>query len=353
MISAQISRSFTYLFQRNASFLREPQFFRPLAQYSFSSAAKKDSRVSESIKLYLKEIGLSDAELENAFKHEPRLPSVDLEKSIKPKIKTFDDFGFSNSEIAVIISRAPKILFYSLKDRVIPSMCFLKDLLGSSHDDMFKVLKRFGWFLTIDLKKHIWPNIEHLHKYGVPMEHILRHFRSFPRSLCINNATLMRRIDKLEALGMNDAHSKMYIHAFRVVGGMSNEVWERKLQAFRDLGFTETEISAIFKTAPVVFSTSPEKLRKTMAVLLSTKKYGNAAVVSCAAIFSRSIEKRLKPRVEILKILEKMNLIEKWPSLGVVAIYSSKRFHDTFVAPHISQLQEAFPVKSKRWITNY
>ncbi|EPS60354.1 hypothetical protein M569_14450 [Genlisea aurea] len=321
MISAQIRKGLTCLFQRNASF----HFPSGLARHFFSTSTKGGgsctqyyySTTQESVASFMKEFGLSDTQLKNLFKRQSQLRCANLERSIKPKIKVLHDYGLSNSEIAEIISKHPGVLCCSLEKRLIPSLSFLNDLLNSSHDDLFKMLKRFG--------------------YGVPMKRILRLFITFPRSLYATNAALMKRIDKLESFGIH-AKSTMYVDYFQVMGGMSDRVWEKKMQAFRDLGFTEAEILIIFKRAPRAFAASTQKLKMVTEMLLATEKYSKAGIVSYAVALCYSVENRLKPRLEILKILERMNLIERWPPLGVVIYSTNDSFHDTFVAPYLGKL---------------
>ncbi|CAI9775435.1 unnamed protein product [Fraxinus pennsylvanica] len=65
-------------------------------------------------------------------RNRPGLLAACLEKTMKPKIKIFQDLGFSAEDIAEIISNTPSILYRSLDNGVIPSLSGLMSLLGSS-----------------------------------------------------------------------------------------------------------------------------------------------------------------------------------------------------------------------------
>ncbi|EYU23812.1 hypothetical protein MIMGU_mgv11b0151382mg, partial [Erythranthe guttata] len=69
--------------------------------------------------------------VEKLVKTYPHLHSANLENTIKPKIKIFQDFGFSANDAVAIISHDPWILKQSLNKKIIPSLSTLKRLLGS------------------------------------------------------------------------------------------------------------------------------------------------------------------------------------------------------------------------------
>ncbi|EPS60087.1 hypothetical protein M569_14716, partial [Genlisea aurea] len=97
------------------------------------------------------------------------------------------------------------------------------------------------------------------------------------------------------------------------------------------LGFEGGEIVDMFRRQPLFLLRSCEKLRHTTELVLGTKKYGRENIVSSAVVLNCSIEKRLKPRLHVLGLLEKMKLIKKWPSLSVVSVYTDNKFGDRFV----------------------
>ncbi|KAG9156072.1 hypothetical protein Leryth_020661 [Lithospermum erythrorhizon] len=58
-----------------------------------------------------------------------------------------------------------------------------------------------------------------------------------------------------------------------------------------------------------------------------------------------SVENRLKPRLQVLKILEDLNLIEKWPGIWNVYLATDDLFAKKFLAPNLNALGDAhFPV---------
>ncbi|KAL2471622.1 Mitochondrial transcription termination factor family protein [Abeliophyllum distichum] len=270
----------------------------------------KDPENSDSIISFLKENGFSKSQLERVVKTDPRLLSASLEKTIKPKIKIFQDLGFSANDIVDIISNAPTVLHRSADHRVTPSLSVLKSLFGSS-SEVAKVLKRSGWFLINHLEKTMVPNIEIFKSRGVGMEQIIKHISNFPRFLLHSPNDMNKFVKKVDEMGTCRS-SKMFIHAVRVVSSMKDENWELELKHFSNLGFSEDDIFKMFKKAPPVFAVSQRKLKNVKEFLLATGKYDISCIVSHPIPFLCSLEKKIKPRMLVLGILESRNLIGKW-----------------------------------------
>ncbi|KAK6130651.1 hypothetical protein DH2020_035626 [Rehmannia glutinosa] len=290
----------------------------------------------DSILSFLKESGFSNTQLEKILKCRPRLLLANPEKVIKPKIKIFQDLGFSANDIADIITNDPDIMYRSLTNRVIPSLSVLNVLLGSSVE-MAKVLKISGCFLKYDIGKTMAPNVEYLKRCGIPVEHISWLIYNFPRSLCCKPENMVRFVDKIDEMGISRS-SKMFIHAIRVLGSMTNETWEQKLKAFEDLGFSKDDIAAAFRKAPQVFITSEGKMKKLKDVLVATGKYDVLCIINYPTSLMCSVEKRYKPRIEVVGVLESKRLIEDWPSYLDLFKMTDEKFFKKYVGPYLNEV---------------
>ncbi|KAI3465112.1 hypothetical protein Pfo_021775 [Paulownia fortunei] len=286
----------------------------------------KNPEKADSILSFLKKSGFSNTYLED---------------SIKPKIKIFRDLGFSSDDIAKIISSNPAILHLSANNNIIPSLSVLKGLLGSNYD-VARLLRRSAWFVTTDLEKTMVPNVEFLKSCGIPMERILLLRYNNPRCLLIKPEIMRKSVDKVEEMGVNSS-SKMFIYAVRIIASTSNETWELKFQA---LGFSECDILTMFRKAPLLFAGSMEKIKKIKEVLLATGKFNMSCIVNNPASLGCSIEKRYKPRLRILGILESRNLIKNWPGLGTFYTLSDDKFFKKFISPYLNEVGEVHITKN-------
>ncbi|KAL5844264.1 hypothetical protein ACOSQ4_010222 [Xanthoceras sorbifolium] len=104
-----------------------------LNQQHFSpEAASKASSIKTHLKLsFLRQTGFSNTHIENLIQKALAFLSCKLDNTIKPKIKIFQDLGFSSSDIANLMSTNPWN-FRRSADALEQSVLVLKSILGSN-----------------------------------------------------------------------------------------------------------------------------------------------------------------------------------------------------------------------------
>lgn len=287
---------------------------------------------------FLKQSGFSNAQLEIVLKYGPRFLTRSLENGIKPKIQLFQDEGFSSGEICKIISSNPSILDLSVKKNIVPSLCVLKGILDSDRE-VVKVIKRCPRLVTTNFGNSLLPNVEFLKSCGIPMERIQMIFIGYPRCLTVKPELMRKYAEKAKEMGLNPS-SVNFVYAISVFSKLSDEALELKLEALRQLGFSDIEVLAMFRKGPMVLRMSVEKLKKTKEILLATGKFDICSIVNCPRSLWCSIDKRYVPRLQILGILEAKNLIKKWPSLAAICTLSDDKFSDKFIKPYVDEVRE-------------
>lgn len=135
-----------------------------------------------------------------------------------------------------------------------------------------------------------------------------------------------------------DRKSKMFLSGIRVVGSMTEENWELKLKLFRRLGFSEEDILSTFRSRPQVFAVSEKKIMTITKLLLSRKNIDKSCIINLPAVFLCSVEHRLKPRLQVIDILESKNLLRRKPSLNTLIKLSEKQFRKRYVHPYLKEL---------------
>ncbi|KAL0366422.1 UNVERIFIED_CONTAM: hypothetical protein Sradi_3532300 [Sesamum radiatum] len=231
-------------------FLLHKPIFSPEAASQVATVVTRlrNPEKSASVLSFLKESGFSKTQVEKMVKIRPQLLSANLEKSIKPKMKIFQDLGFLANDISEIISNDPWILRQSMKTTLIPSLSVLRSLLGSNAE-VAKFLKTSGRFLKTNLGKNLVPNVELLKNCGVAKEQIISVMYYFPRLLLSNPEVMKKYVDKVDKMGM-DRSSRMFIHGVRIISSMSYKTLELKFRTFQELGFSEGDIAAAFRKSP-------------------------------------------------------------------------------------------------------
>lgn len=293
---------------------------------------------ADSIMLFFKGSGFSQDHIEQVVKSFPKILSSKLAKTIEPKMKVFQDLGFAPNDIAEIVSADPWILSRSADNQLGRSLLVLKSVLGSNAG-VVKVLKISGWFLKRDLEKIMMPNIEFLKRCGVSSSQIVKFVFNFPRFFLLKPESLQDFAKTVEEMGF-DRKSRMFLSAVRTKSSMTEENWALKLKLFRSLGFSESDILDTFRRLPQVFAVSEKKIRNIMELLLSTRRSDISYIVNHPDLLICSLEHRLKPRIQVMEILEKKNLLKKKPSLYTICKISEKRFSEKYVLPYSKELKE-------------
>ncbi|XP_057794208.1 uncharacterized protein LOC131010614 [Salvia miltiorrhiza] len=296
-------------------------------------SVKKPETV-DSMLSFLKSSGFSIAQLQKIVGYDPRFLLLSLERNVKPKINLFQDKGFSSAEIAKIISSCPTILNSSLKNNIIPSLSALKDLLESD-TAVVRVVRLNAWILN--MRKIMLANVEFLKSCGVSMQRIRIILNNTPGALCHSQQTIRASVEKTKEMGLTVA-SKPFIYGIQTIASTRKEGWELKLQAFRDMGFSENDISSMFRKEPRAFAVSVEKMKKITEGLVATERFHVSGIVDYPTSLMYSFEKRYKPRIAILRILESRNLIENWPPLRLFSKTSEAKFYERFVRPYMNEV---------------
>ncbi|XP_047954072.1 uncharacterized protein LOC125200473 [Salvia hispanica] len=216
-----------------------------------------------------------------------------------------------------------------MANKIIPNLSMLKGLLGSN-DDVARLVKRCPRALLADLEKTLMPNVQILKKCSIPMECILHLLYLRPRTFLVKSDTMMKSVEKAIEIGVPLTFIA-FINAVDLFNYTSEGMWEVKLQTLRDLGFSD--------------EASGDKLKKKIEFLLATGKFNISSVVACPVALACSIEKRLEPRMQILRLLESRNLIEKWPSLSGISSFTDYMFFDKFIRPYYDEIGEECIIK--------
>ncbi|PON61585.1 Mitochodrial transcription termination factor [Parasponia andersonii] len=75
-------------------------------------------------------------------------------------------------------------------------------------------------------------------------------------------------------------------------------------------------------------------------LLLLAGNHDISFVVDHPELLTFNIERRLKPRIEILRILEKKDILRRKPSLTTICKIMDKQFSEKYVLPYLNELGE-------------
>lgn len=312
-------------------------------QFSPESASLASSRLpqfktpetADSILSFLKANSFTAAQLETIVDYNPQILGLKVD-DIKSRLSLFQDLGLSSQEVAKIFTSNRMVLRTTLPNTAIPSLSILKSLMGSN-DEVGRLLRKSVWFFASNLEKVLVPNVEMLKSCGMPMKLIRRSIHLRPRCFLIKPCVMRKSIDRAIEMGVS-RDSVAFITAVEVFAWMSEEMWEVKMQFFRDMGFSDDDVLEMFRKQPLVLLVSTEKAKSVVELLLATKKYDISNFVNNPASLGYSIERRLGPRLHILGVLESRDLIQDWPGIAALCQYKNDKFFDRFVRPYVDEI---------------
>ncbi|XP_059631373.1 uncharacterized protein LOC132274185 [Cornus florida] len=330
-----------------ADYLLDRHKFSPETASKVSSVVTylKRPEETDSILSFLQESGFSDSHLELVIKRMPQVLSANLERTIKPIFKFFQDLGFSSTDVVKIVSSNPQILIRRVGNRLGPSILALKSVLGSNMHDVSRALKASGsaWLLRYDLAKNMIPNIEFLKSCSISSSQIAGYVYIYPTFFMRKPTRIREYVKRVDEMGF-DRKSKMFLSAIRTISSMTKENWELKLELFKSMGFSEDDILSVFRRLPQVFAVSERKIKAITQFFLSTGKCDISFLVKNPNLLLLSVENRLKPRLRVMEVLEKRNLLLKKPSFTTVFQRSDKKFFEKYVLPYSDEVGELFVV---------
>ncbi|XP_071740951.1 transcription termination factor MTERF8, chloroplastic-like [Rutidosis leptorrhynchoides] len=320
----------------------------PSTNLCSTSSDSNNLKTRDYVKSVFESYGFSDTLLGKCEKFAPKFSSSkEFQQTVQPKFDIFRNMGLSTAQIAIVFSAYPRILIRVPVHYIERSVAVLKKVLGDKLYDA-RILKNIGWLLNSDYDKTLVPNVEYLRSCQIEESQIMQLFYHYPRFLLHKAENFKEFVRRVDELGV-DRGSKLFVYAVRTVGSMSLESWEQKLDVFRGLGFSEVDIVLTFRKFPNVFALSDRKIKETAEFLVSSGRYDRSFICRYPYVLIFSLDRRIKPRLRVLEILEREKILEINNNKTPVLIMSDSKFFAKFVEPHLDKVDElSFMVKDAK-----
>lgn len=267
----------------------------------------------------------------------PRLLLSDPDKTLKPKLDFLESIGFSGPALVSLVSSVPVLLQFSLENTLVRNFNLLKGLLRTEADIM-AAIKSCAWVLVSNFDKTLLPEMKSLEDYGVPMNVRLRMLTMHSRSLVDRNNRFLEIFDTVKKSGISPT-SPIFAHAFGVLVKLPERIWERKVDNFRKLGWSEEQVMVAFAKHPYCMSASPQKIVKNMEFYRDNFGWDPEYVSKNSVVLSFSFEKRVLPRSRVLAILKSKGVL-KGEVVARHLMLGEKEFLNKYVMKYCEQLPE-------------
>ncbi|OVA06624.1 Mitochodrial transcription termination factor-related [Macleaya cordata] len=295
----------------------------------------------------LKQSGFSDTHIKDLISRRPTFLSLKNE-TLKSKLDLLQELGFSGSALVDLIFKNPKIVESGINSCLVPNVKFLLSFLHSN-ENIVKALKRSSWLLSVNFSKTVGYNVEILRECSVGDKQISQLLLNSPRFFTQDPDRLKDHVSRAEKFGFKKG-SASFIHAVCTLNNLSKDTLEAKFDMYKSYGWSESDIVSAFRKSPSFLHSSEQKIKATMDFFVGELGYDLKDIALKPNLFIFSLDKKLKPRYEVLKMLKSRGLESKCDFLSV-AILSEKRFLKRCVLRYVEkapELQEAYMGSSIR-----
>ncbi|CAL9181076.1 unnamed protein product [Musa hybrid cultivar] len=285
----------------------------------------KSSSSSLSIEFF-KQSGWSDAQVMKLMQREPRLLRANVETILKPRMRSLQDMGFSDTEIVQLVSSCPNMLNFC---DIQPRINFWRSLLGSN-ERLIKACRRNMFLLASSLARKIEPNISLLRECGISEQHITQMVVRLPGFLCHTEKSIKEAIKHVEELGVS-RDCKMFPHALLTVSTLSRFRLDATFATLMRFGWSQPDSIAAFRRHPGIWNLSKKNLCDKMTFLMKEAGCELTYIICRPVLLTYSLEKRLRPRYEVLNFLKQNKLLDEGHNLQSVMLLSEEKFRNKFL----------------------
>jgi mTERF domain-containing protein len=180
----------------------------------------------------------------------------------------------------------------------------------------------------------VLPNVDFLIKEGVPVDRVAKLFLFHPQVVQRKHDRMVYAVNTVKDLGLEPEVS-IFIYALTTMMQSSESTLKKKVEVLKSLGWTEEEIFRAFKQDPAILRFSEEKIRGVMDFLVNTVGLRPQTIIANPLFLHYSINKRLRPRYNVLKALESKKLFDEGMSIGSALKMSEKKFMKNYVSKYV------------------
>ncbi|CAA6664453.1 unnamed protein product [Spirodela intermedia] len=261
----------------------------------------------EAVLRLLRKQGLEDGQIRRLVLGRPTVLVADAEKTLEPKIKALLGAGFSGADLTRLISSSGAAM--------------------ALRSNLLKAIDRNPHLLSFRIDERVAPTLAYLRSMGIPNSKIL---------------TIMMRSPYLVTSNRHGDLPRTGIFALALsnVSNISRSNLAAKIEFLMTFGWSQAELLLAFRRFPNIINLSRERVQATMDFLLKEAGCSPSYVSSRAVLLGLSLQKRLIPRLEVLRSLRIQGLPEGDRDLYSVMLAPEKKFIDKFILPNSQKLPE-------------
>ncbi|GFQ03328.1 hypothetical protein PHJA_002476600 [Phtheirospermum japonicum] len=289
----------------------------------------------------LREYGFTDAHIHRIINGWPKVLLACPNKTLLPKLEFLRSIAVPLPVLTQKLSLYPFILARSLEKSLVPLYNGLKSLLGSDERVVHVFMRSpctFGRFWS----QGFYSNISSLRERGVPESTIVTLVMRQPSLLVLAKEKLAAHVDRAVAMGF-DVSKGAFVHAIQVFASLTESTLKRKMEVYRRCGWSESETIAAFLKHPMCMILSEEKITATMDFFVDKSGCEPAAIAQCPVLLNLSLEKRIKPRCLVSRILNDKGL-KNMNSVVTFLLLSEELFLKRYIVKYEKDIPELLDI---------
>ncbi|KAL2338663.1 hypothetical protein Fmac_013109 [Flemingia macrophylla] len=284
----------------------------------------RDPQRPDSVFSFFRNHGFSDSQIRNIFQRELQLLSCHPHKVLLPKFQFLRSKGASSHDIVRMVTTHPSFLKRSLENHIIPTYDFVRGFLQSDKE-FTDLLIQNSYFLY---DNRVASNVKLLLDFGVSRSHIDILLKRRAHVLC--SSELLETVQELRQMGF-DASASTFCIALVAKRTVTKTRWEEKIGIFKKWGWSQEQILIAFRRQPYCMLSSPHKINAVMSFWVEQAGFNSLDLVKAPGIFLLSLQKRIAPRVSVLKFLTSKGPLQKDASLITPFGLTEKLFLEKYV----------------------
>ncbi|MCD9639244.1 hypothetical protein HAX54_023650 [Datura stramonium] len=322
--------------------------------FSKEEATATSSKVSslkslknpDSVLNFFIQTGLDKTQMKKIVSKAPKLLLRDVSKTLKPKIQCLMDLGLSGSDLVNVIAKDAQIIERSLDTHLRPTIDCLRRTLGTD-DNVLKAIKRAPWLLSFGPHHTMETNLLLLRNFGFSDEKIRKLVLIYPNYLTQKPERIKDLLHRVENDFRVPRDSPVFHYGFQVLSSQKKSALDRKIGIFKSFGWSDDDILELFRKLPHCIGLSEDRIKKKLNLFMKELGLGPAYLVSHPAILVYSLERRVVPRMQVLKILDEKKLERRKFALYTAVSLSEAKFLEYFVLPYKDQIPDLYELLEK------
>ncbi|KAK9755435.1 hypothetical protein RND81_01G024800 [Saponaria officinalis] len=251
--------------------------------------------------------GFNDSHIRKIVSFDPRILTVKIDKTLKPKFKILHELGFSGSDLVQVISSNPGFIHRHLD----PAVCALKVVLGTN-ENVIRVLKQSSRFQLSWASKYLISNVTLLeNEYCIHRDVIHRHILRNPRVFVVKTDIFQDILIRVEKTLDLPRDIPSFLHGVELLFSLNDDKVESRCRVFKSFGWSDFDVRTMVRQMPNCLGLTEAMITKKLDFFMNVLGYKSGFLAARARLLSYSLEKRLFPRHRVLTVLLETGLVDE------------------------------------------